>query len=340
MDHVVGQTLEHEAGGPGAVAAPRVASLLPCATEMVALLGAVDLLVGVSHECDYPAGLERLPRLTRTRVRHPASGVAIDAEVRALLEQALAVFEVDAAGLAAARPDIVLTQDLCDVCAVSKEAVERAAREVLGGDARIVCMSPSRLAEVWQAVRAVGVAIGRPERGEREAARLEERCRALAMRARAALAGASAPRVLTIEWLAPVMVGGTWMPDLVELAGGVAVAATAGAHAPTLSEAELARLEVDCVLVKPCGFTLEHALADLEAVERLVQAVRIDPRRVWIADGNAYFNRPGPRLVESLEILLAILHEGACDDLRAKHARDVVDLPTARALARNRPCTP
>jgi iron complex transport system substrate-binding protein len=307
---------------------------------MVALLGGLDQLVGVSHECDHPPGLGGLPRLTRTRVRHPASGAAIDAFVRALLEQSLSVFEVDAPALAAARPDVVLTQDLCDVCAISKEAVERAARDVLGPQARIVSMSPMRLGEVWQAVRDVGAAIGRAERGEREALRLEERCRELGARAQAALAGARPPRVLTIEWLSPAMVGGTWMPDLVELAGGVAVAATAGARAPTLSEAELARLEVDCVLVKPCGFALEHALADLEAVERLARAVRVDPRRAWIADGNAYFNRPGPRLVESLEILLAILHEGACDDLRAKHARDVVDLPTARALARNRPCTP
>lgn len=335
MDDAIEGACAEKDGTRSTTTGPRVASLLPCATEMVALLGAVDLLVGVSHECDYPAGLDKLPRLTRTRVRHPASGAAIDAEVRALLAAALSVFEVDAAGLAAARPEVILTQDLCDVCAVSKESVERAARAVLGAEARLVSMSPLRLEEVWQAVRAVGAAIGRPERGAEEAARLEERCRALASRARTALADAPAPRVLTIEWLSPVMVGGTWMPDLVELAGGVAVAATAGAHAPTLSEDELARLEVDCVLVKPCGFTLEHALLDMGAIERLVACLRVDPRRVWIADGNAYFNRPGPRLVESLEILLAILHEGACDDLRAKHARSILDLPSARARARS-----
>ncbi|MEY2745753.1 MAG: hypothetical protein RL112_795, partial [Planctomycetota bacterium] len=110
-------------GAGGVVEGPRVASLLPCATEMVALLGGLDQLVGVSHECDHPPGLGGLPRLTRTRVRHPASGAAIDAFVRALLEQSLSVFEVDAPALAAARPDVVLTQDLCDVCAISKEAV-------------------------------------------------------------------------------------------------------------------------------------------------------------------------------------------------------------------------
>lgn len=321
---------------------PRVASLLPCATEMVALVGAMDQLVGVSHECDYPPEVARLPKLTRTRLGHPAAragaGAAIEAEVRALLEQALAVFEVDTQALAAARPDVVLTQDLCDVCAVSKTAVEEAARAVLGTQARVVSLSPLRLQEVWRTVREVGAALGRPAEGVAAAARLEERCAELAGRARSVLGARMRPRVLTIEWLAPTMVGGTWMPELVELAGGSAVAAVAGEHAPVLGAAELARLEVDCVLVKPCGFGLAQTLADLGAVEELLRHVRVDPRRVWLADGNQYFNRPGPRLVESLEILCAILHPEdsthGFGDLRAKHAACILDLPSARALAR------
>lgn len=321
---------------------PRVASLLPCATEMVALVGALDQLVGVSHECDYPPEVARLPKLTRTRLGHPAAragaGAAIDAEVRTLLEQALAVFEVDAQALAAARPDVVLTQDLCEVCAVSKAAVEAAAREVLGTEARIVSLSPLRLAEVWQAVRDVGAALGRRAAGEAAAAQLEARCAGLAHRAQTMPGARPRPRVLTVEWLAPVMVGGTWMPELVELAGGIAVAAVAGEHAPTLSFEELARLEVDCVLVKPCGFDLQRMLADFGAIEELLRHVRVAPERVWLADGNAYFNRPGPRLVESLEILCAILHPDAPPrgfaELRAKHAASLLDLPSARSLAR------
>ena len=312
---------------------PRIASLLPCATEMVALVGAQDLLVGVSHECDYPPSVTQLPKLTRTRVHHPGKGADIDREVRRLLEQALAVFEVDTEALAAARPTVVLTQDLCEVCAVSKAAVERAAREVLGTQAHIVSMSPMRLGEVWQAVRAVGAAVGRAAEGEAAAAALEARVQALAQRVAQASGARTKPRVLTVEWLAPTMIGGTWMPELVELAGGIAVAATAGEYAPTLTSAELARVEVDCVLIKPCGFTLEHTLADFAAVEELLRSVRVAPEAVWIADGNAYFNRPGPRLVESLEILCAIVHPHDFEDLRRKHAASVLDLATARRIA-------
>jgi iron complex transport system substrate-binding protein len=301
----------------------RVASLLPSATEMVCAVGARERLVGVSHECDFPAGVERLPILTRPRKALPKSSGAIDRAVRAMLEDALAVYEVELERLRAVAPDVVVTQDLCDVCAVSLDDVRSALRELAQEDVEIVSLSPLRLADVWGDVRRVGAALGESERADEVARSLEARCADIARRAR----NAAPPKVLTIEWLDPVMIGGTWMPELVALAGGEALVTEPGQHAPTLTRAQLAALEPDVVLIKPCGFDLERTGAELELLEKNLpweswQAVRSG--RVFAADGNAYFNRPGPRLVESLEILALCLHgEASFADFAERHAHSV-----------------
>ncbi len=301
----------------------RIASLLPSATEIVCAVGAQNELVGISHECDYPPGIESLSVLTRPRTALPRRSGDIDREVREILRDALAIYEIDIERLRAARPYVVVTQDLCDVCAVSIDDVRQALVELAREDVVVVSCRPTRLAHVWDDVRRVGRAVGRAERGRDVAAQLAGRAAALGERA-AGLEGR--PKVLTIEWLDPVMVGGTWMPELVVLAGGEPLVTEPGQHAPTLEREELAALDPDVVLIKPCGFDLERTAGELELLRSNLPWERwaaVRTGRIFVADGSAYFNRPGPRLVESLEILAACVHPRAFADMVERHATAV-----------------
>jgi iron complex transport system substrate-binding protein len=293
---------------------------------MVCALGATDELVGVSHECDYPPAVVGRPVLTSARIRLSPRSAQIDRDIRAVLKDALAVYDIDEAGLAAARPDVIVTQDLCDVCAVSLDDVVAAARKLCRPDVRLVNLRPLRLADIWADIRRVGEALGRGGQAEAVLADMDRRVADVKRRADEHLArGAARRRVLTIEWLDPPMVGGTWMPELVELAGGAALVTRPGDHAPTLTRADLERLDPppDVVLVKPCGFTLERTLRESDTLSALLAGLRwpaVQRGEVWIADGNAFFNRPGPRIVDSLEILAACVWPEVFGDLARRHA--------------------
>jgi iron complex transport system substrate-binding protein len=295
----------------------RVVSLLPSATEMICAVGAIGNLVGISHECDYPEGVRDRPVVTSARIDPAGSSGEIDAAVRDVVREALSIYTVDERKLAAARPDVIVTQDLCEVCAVSLDDVRAAVARLAHRQAvDIVSLHATRLADVWSEVEKVAAAIGRSDRGAEVRRALEGRVREIAHRAGQA---ASRPRVVTLEWLAPLMLGGTWMPDLIELAGGMPVGARAGAPAPTVRDAELAALAADVVLLKPCGFTVDRTLREKERVGAI--AALVGPRvRVYVTDGNAFFNRPGPRLVESLEILAVCVHPELFADFAEKHA--------------------
>ncbi|HWM87199.1 MAG TPA: ABC transporter substrate-binding protein [Kofleriaceae bacterium] len=298
--------------------ARRIVSLLPSATEIVCAAGAVAELVGVSHECDFPADVRGRPVVTSSRIAAGGSSLSIDTQVRGVLRDALSIYEVDEELLARLAPDVVVTQDLCEVCAVSLEDVRRALARLGGESVRLVSLRPTRLADVLGDIVRVGEAIGRSGEARAVRARLQHRIDAIA--ARAAQAG-SRPRVASIEWIEPVMLGGTWMPELIELAGGVAVGATPGMPAPTVAPEELAGLRPDVVLVKPCGFTLERALSEHDVIDRAIARHAGAEARICVTDGSAFFNRPGPRLVESLEIMAACLHPALFADLADKHAQ-------------------
>jgi iron complex transport system substrate-binding protein len=305
---------------------PRIASLLPSATERVCALGAGEQLVGVSHECDFPRQAVGRPVLTRSKVRPSPRSGQIDRDIRALLKDALAVYDIDEERLAQARPDVIVTQDLCDVCAVSLDDVVAAAKTLCSPGVRIVNLRPLRLADIWADIRRVGSALGREPEAEALLAQMDARVEHVRRRAAEHLQrGGTRRRVLTIEWLDPPMVGGTWMPELAELAGGEALVTRPGDRAPTLSPADLALLDPapDVVLVKPCGFDLARTVAEADELAALLAPMRwpaLARGEVWIADGNAYFNRPGPRIVDSLEILAACLHPDAFGDLAQRHA--------------------
>jgi iron complex transport system substrate-binding protein len=299
----------------------RIASLLPAATEFIAALGAERELVGVSHECDFPSSVTSLPRLTRVRAGAGGGG-AIEAA-------ALTPFELDGARLAEVEPEVVVTQDLCDVCAVPRATVEAALRRLVGRVVTLVSLSPRRLGDLFTDLAAVARAIGREQEAARVASGWRDRLDAVARRAAAA---ARRPRVVTVEWIEPVMLGGLWMPELVELAGGTAVGVTAGEKAPTPTREELEALAAEVVVLKPCGQTLERALADASAARTALPLTRWPAGatgRVHVADGSAYFNRPGPRLVESAELLAALVQPALFRDFAARYAGSFAALPSA-----------
>jgi iron complex transport system substrate-binding protein len=291
---------------------PRIASFLPSTTEIVCALGLRDQLVLRSHECDHPRGVEAVPFATWPKYDPDGTSYAIDQRLRALLQEGLGVFRVDADRLREAAPDVILTQDQCQVCAVPLADIEAAACALLDPPPRIVSLSPATLGEVLDSVVTVAAALGVPERGEALRQELEAGLRRVGDRA--ASVGSGRPRVLTIEWFDPLMTAGNWVPELVELAGGENALGEAGAHSPFLSWDVMAATDPDVVVLIPCGFGIERALEEMPVLRALpgwgdLRAVR--DGHVAVADGNRYFNRPGPRLVESAEILGEILSEVA-----------------------------
>jgi iron complex transport system substrate-binding protein len=285
----------------------RVVSLLPSATETVCALGARGALVGRSHECDFPAGLESLPVLSASRLDPHAPGRAIHDRVEELVSRGLSIYEIDAAKLRALEPEVILTQTLCSVCAATPADLEAALRSWTGAQPEIVSLSPLSLDDVLRDVARIGAALGLAERGETLAAALRARIESLTARARAT---SSRPRVAALEWLDPLIAGGNWMPELIERAGGVSLFGKAGEHSPRLAFEELEAARPDVVVVVPCGFSLSQARAELARVPRLA---RWQP---LVFDGNQYFNRPGPRIVESLELLVHALHPELAGELR------------------------
>lgn len=287
----------------------RIVSLLPSATEIVCALGLGKDLVGVTHECDYPPAVKELPKVTRTHIPHDASSREIDALVREQLQTQQALYSLDMPTLERLRPDLLITQALCDVCAVAEAEVSAAACS-LPSHPRVLNLEPMSLEDVFGTLLLVGEATGCEERAREVVEGLQARVAAVRERS-AAIPGDERPRVAFLEWLDPLFNGGHWNPALIDLAGGTDVLGNADQPSRTVAWEELVRAQPDVVFIACCGFTAERALQDLPALRRqpgweAVPAVRAG--RVHVTDGNAYFSRPGPRLVDGLEILAHALH--------------------------------
>ncbi|MFN3232787.1 MAG: cobalamin-binding protein [Alphaproteobacteria bacterium] len=292
-------------------AQPRIVSLIASATEIVCALGARDRLFGRSHECDYPQSVLQLPALTEPKLDVGRSSGEIDRQVKELLTEGLSVYRVGVEGLREIDPHVIVTQDQCEVCAASLADVEAAMCDWTGRDVEIVSLRPDSLADSWTDIRRVADAIGCSDTGAELVTHLQDRMQHIAditsdLRPR--------PRVACIEWIDPLMAAGNWMPELVEMAGGHNLFGEAGKHSPWMTWVELKAADPDVIIVLPCGFDMPRVLEEMPLLTQRdgwpgLKAVQNG--QVYVTDGNQYFNRPGPRLAESLEILAEILHPDA-----------------------------
>ena len=276
----------------------KIVSLLPAATEIVCALGLREDLVARSHECDFPAGVETLPALTRARVDSSLSSGEIDEQVRKVVASRLPIYTLDEARLADIAPDLIVTQEACEVCAISYDQVVAAVRRASVG-AQVLALSPTRLDHILEDVRRVAGACGVEGRGAALAEDLQRRLKQAAPRTN------RKPRVAVIEWLAPVMLAGHWVPDAIAAAGGTAVGPEPGDPSPYATWDEVSARGPDAVIVAPCGFDLERTVQESAPFADRLRALA---PRVLLLDGNAYLNRPGPRIVDAVETIAAWLH--------------------------------
>ena len=315
----------------------RIVSLIASGTEIVCALGRERILVGRSHECDYPPSVSALPVCTRPRFDASGSSREIDAAVKSVLRRsmavdvvgaaagatskvadsvpaemgaggALSVYEVFTERLRELQPTHIVTQAQCEVCAVSLKDVERAVRELAGCSPEVISLQPNSLNDIWDDIGRVAAGLGVDEDGERLVASL--RARMQGIKELAATIGRR-PRVACIEWADPLMAAGNWTPELIEMAGGENLLGVAGEHSPAISFEDLAATDPDVIMIAPCGFPLARIREDVPVLAahpgwKDLSAVRYN--QVFLADGNQYFNRPGPRVVETVKILAEILH--------------------------------
>lgn len=285
----------------------RIVSLLPSATEIICALGLDDQLVGVTHECDYPPSVLKLPKVTKTLIPTDASSAQIDSLVRDRLGQQSALYSLDMDALEALRPDLIVTQALCDVCAVAEEEVKNAAC-MLPGMPRVLNLEPETLDEVLDCIHDVGVATGKEMRAREVVAALHRRVDSVTGPGRAV---GHRPRVALLEWLDPPFSTGHWNPELIRLAGGVDGLGREGEKSVTLRWEQVTAWNPEVVLISCCGFTAERTMQEvgiLRNVEGWAELSAVREGRVFVTDGASYFSRPGPRLVDSLELLAHVVH--------------------------------
>ncbi|MEJ7617182.1 MAG: cobalamin-binding protein [Pyrinomonadaceae bacterium] len=305
---------------------PRIVSLLPSATEIVCALGLEDALIGVTHECDYPPAIAggAKARLTASKISHETmTSAEIDRHVRAQLDGHGSIYDLDEVRLRELRPDLILTQELCDVCAVSYKTVLAAAR-LIDDEMKVVSLEPNTIHDIFSNIRAVGQLTDREARAEKVVAQLASRLDAVVL----ALADVERlPRVLMLEWLEPPFAPGHWVPEQVALAGGDHTFGQAGRPSITTTAEEISAYAPEIIVLIPCGYYKEDTLCALETVRlpagwRDLPAVVND--QVWAVDATSYFSRPGPRVVDGVEILARILHP---EIYGAPDQRDAVRVP-------------
>lgn len=284
----------------------RIVSLIPSATEIVAALGLVDHLVGRSHECDYPAQVNALPVCTAANLNADQPSHLIHEQVMALLQSALSIYRLELAQLEQLQPTHILTQAQCDVCAVSLADVETALNQLTDQTIQVISWQPRVLDHVWQDMERVAIALGcdsQPILHQLQAriTHCQQQLEAIPHR----------PTVACIEWTDPLMIAGNWVPELVTLAGGDPCLGTVGEHSSWLTWEQLLAADPEMIVCMPCGFDLAQttqATQELAQQQQWQQLQAVQNHHVYVVDGNQYFNRPGPRLVDSMELLAEIFH--------------------------------
>jgi iron complex transport system substrate-binding protein len=290
----------------------RIVSLIPSATEIVAILGLTDYLVGRSHECDYPASVRSRPVCTQPKFNPDGTSLEIHNRVTDVLQSALSVYAIKTDVLEELQPTHILTQAQCEVCAVSLGDVELAVDQLTHSQPRIISLQPATLSDVWADIQRVADGLGVDATSA--IANLHQRlnaCRALT----ANIPEGDRPTVACVEWIDPLMAAGNWIPELVSMAGGRSLFGEVGHHSPWLTWEALQAANPDVIVLMPCGFDLQRTQQEAISLAHNPQwstLKAVQQRRVYATDGNQYFNRSGPRLVESLEVLAEILHPTAC----------------------------
>ena len=290
-----------------------IISLMPAATEILVALDALDNLVGRSHECDFPDQVNDLPVCSTTAYDCEGDSAAIDAEVKKLLDEDKSLYTLDIELIKKLKPDLIVIQDQCAVCAIDVDVLEKGLCQWEGFKGEIVSLVIDDMATFYQSVNMVANAIGKQALGKQLVAQYQSKITQISKDT----ASFIKPTVATIEWIDPVMCGGNWMPELVALAGGENLFGTAGNHSPWISFDKIVAKNPDVMVVMPCGYDIKktrEALATLMANPKWASLKCVMHNRVYVTDGNQYFNRPGPRLVDSVEILAEICHQedGQC----------------------------
>ena len=285
----------------------RIISLLPAATEIICALGLSDNLVGRSHECDYPESVKALPICSDAKFLPGANSAQIDQQVKEILTEALSIYEIDKVLIQSLKPDVIITQAQCEVCAVSLKDVEEALSNLVSAETKIISLEPNTLADIFREIKEISVILDVEEAGNILIEDLEERIDLIKHKLKFFPAK---PKVALIELLSPIMFAGKWIPELVEIAGGTSLLAENGKHSPFVEWQQIYDANPDILIVTPCGFSIARTLQEIDLLLNLpgwrdLEAVKNN--RVYIADGNAYFNRSGPRIVDTIEILAEII---------------------------------
>ncbi|MGI9439949.1 MAG: cobalamin-binding protein [Parvibaculales bacterium] len=295
----------------------RIVSLLPSATELVAALGMADKLVGRSHECDWPDGFAHLPVLTAPKLNPQAEAATIDKSVRALVEQGVSVYRLDADQIKRLAPDFVITQSQCELCAVSLAEVAAALQDWVEGTPppQLISLEPMRLADIFTDIAKLAKALQVEAKGAQLIAAMQAGFAALDNKLHAKLKNTPRPKVFFMEWSAPLMGAGNWIPEIIIHGGGAPLLGHIGEHSPVVNWDDIEAANPDVIIIGPCGFNIERTRFELAALEKQprwqsLRAVR--KGAVYLVDGNFYFNRPSPRLLDSAQIIAEILHPDLC----------------------------
>jgi len=305
----------------------RICSLLPSATEVVAALGLQDELVGISHECDYPPSITHVPVMVEPMIPfHGLASADIDRQVRQLVASGQRLYRLNDHLLRQAQPDLILSQDLCHVCAITPDHLHKALSS-MSQRPTVLTLNPSTVLDVIEDVVRIGDAVGRSEEGHRLAAHLRARLDAVRTRVEVI---SHRPRVVCIEWLSPLFVAGHWVPEMVQRAGGQDVLAHPGGPSRVVTWDEILAAAPDVIIVMPCGFSVERTHAELVQLTKHPGQWRLPPgleEHTYLVDASSYFSRPGPRLIDGVELLAAILHPSNHDHIHESIACRIGSLP-------------
>ena len=290
----------------------RVLSLLSSTTEVVYALGCEDQLVGRSHECDYPPAVMTLPICTKPKFNVDGSSIEVDGQVKSILQNALSVYYINEDLLKELKPDIILTQSQCEVCAVSEKDVKSVVKNITGINPDIISVEPNSVKDIFEDIKIIAEALNVVDKGADLIDFMKNRIRTL----KRSYDVKSELTVAAIEWIDPLMAAGNWVPELIEMAGGINLFGEAGKHSPWMEYKDLIEKDPQTIIIMPCGYNIQKSIFEIDSLIKQkgwqkINAVQND--KVYITDGNQFFNRPGPRIIESLEILIEIFHNDKTD---------------------------